>query len=93
MVSCEPFFFCHAAAISLHPLPSLSLSSQHNPLKTLLPHFPLLSRHKWFAQPLGLKDSQCIIFGHRKSDGKPAKQTQVSQPCQPCADRVNPVRT
>mmetsp|Transcript_41488 Transcript_41488/g.97501 ORF Transcript_41488/g.97501 Transcript_41488/m.97501 type:complete len:189 (+) Transcript_41488:237-803(+) len=33
--------------------------------------------HKWFAQPLGLKDSQCIIFGHRKSDGKPAKQTQA----------------
>mmetsp|Transcript_31682 Transcript_31682/g.63730 ORF Transcript_31682/g.63730 Transcript_31682/m.63730 type:complete len:103 (+) Transcript_31682:395-703(+) len=33
--------------------------------------------HKWFAAPLGLKDTQCVIFGHRKSDGKVAKQTQA----------------
>mmetsp|Transcript_69953 Transcript_69953/g.145835 ORF Transcript_69953/g.145835 Transcript_69953/m.145835 type:complete len:190 (+) Transcript_69953:396-965(+) len=33
--------------------------------------------HKWFAVPQGLKESQCLILAHRKTDGKVAKQTSA----------------
>mmetsp|Transcript_41130 Transcript_41130/g.129191 ORF Transcript_41130/g.129191 Transcript_41130/m.129191 type:complete len:105 (-) Transcript_41130:548-862(-) len=34
----------------------------------------LVSRHRWFGQNMGFKDSQCMIMAHRKSqDVKPSR--------------------